>query len=192
MARNSNRNNQQDTKRKPKTLKNHQKTTTKDKNMRKSNQKQNIYILKRTTIIMLDNKDATILDILEKNARTSFTQIAQKLGISEAAIRKRVKKLETKEIILGYKAHVNYKKLGFSNKIIMGVDTMPEDYFKVIGELKKYKYIKNLTTSSGDHMIMFDVWVKDMDELNEILKEVNAISGVTKSCPSIIHENIKE
>ena len=141
---------------------------------------------------MLDSKDTTILELIEKNARTSFTKIGQILGISEAAIRKRVKKLEKKEIILGYKAHVNYKKLGYSNKIIMGVDTLPQDYFKVIGELKKYKYIKNLTTSSGDHMIMFDVWVKNMNELNEILKEINAINGVTKSCPSIIHENIKE
>lgn len=140
---------------------------------------------------MLDNKDTTILDLLEKNARTSFVEIGKKLGISEAAIRKRVKKLEEKEIILGYKAHVNYKKLGFSNKIIMGVDTTPQTYFDVINKLKEFNYIKNLTTSSGDHMIMFDVWVKDMKELNDYLSQINKVDGVTKSCPSIIHQEIE-
>ena len=142
--------------------------------------------------MILDLKDQTILELLEKNARTSFTAIAKQLNISEAAIRKRVKKLEEKEIILGYKASVNYKKLGFSNKVIMGVDTTPKDYFKVINTLKTLSHIKNLTTSSGDHMIMFDVWVKGMKELNEYLEEINAIEGVTESCPSIIHENVKE
>lgn len=140
---------------------------------------------------MIDNKDITILEELEQNARISFIKIAQKLGISEAAIRKRVKKLEEKNIILGYKASVNYKKLGYSNKIIMGVDTTPQSYFKVIGELKKNTKLKNITTSSGDHMIMFDVWVHDMTELNKILNEINEIKGVTQSCPSIIHEQIK-
>ena len=140
----------------------------------------------------LDSKDQKILEILETNARTSYTHIAKILNVSEAAIRKRVKKLEEKEIILGYKASVNYKKLGFSNKIVMGVDTEPKDYFKVIGELKKLDFIKNLTTSSGDHMIMFDTWVKDMNQLNDYLEQINSISGVTESCPSILHESIEK
>ncbi len=138
----------------------------------------------------LDNRDKTILEILEKNARTSYTEIAKQLNLTEAAIRKRIKKLEEKEIILGYKASVNYKKLGFKNKIIMGVDTTPKDYFKVINELKKLDFIKNLTTSSGDHMIMFETWVRNMDELNTYLETINSINGVTESCPSIIHEDL--
>lgn len=50
---------------------------------------------------MIDTKDQTILELLEKNARISYMEIARKLEISETAIRKRVKKLEEKEIILG-------------------------------------------------------------------------------------------
>lgn len=143
-------------------------------------------------MITIDEKDNIILGMLEKNARTNFTKIAKVLKISETAIRKRVKKLEEKEIIFGYKAKIDYKKLGYSNKIIMGVDTTPNQYFDVINKLKQFENIKDLTTSSGDHMIMFDVWVKDMDELNQILDKINSIDGVTKSCPSIIHESIKE
>ncbi len=140
----------------------------------------------------LDKKDLIIINLLEKNGRTSFTELAKILKISEGAIRKRVKKLEEKNIILGYKAIINYKKLGYNNKIIMGVDTTPHQYFKTINKLKNLDYVKNLTTSSGDHMIMFEVWVKNIDELNKILTEINNIEGVTKTCPSIIHEEIKK
>lgn len=141
--------------------------------------------------MLLDNKDKTIIETLEQNARTSFTSIAKKLNLSEAAIRKRVKKLEEKNIILGYKASVNYKKLGYSNKIIFGVDTTAKDYFNVINSLKEINFVKNLTTSSGDHMLMFEVWVKNMNELNLYLKQINSIGGVIESCPSIIHEDLK-
>lgn len=139
---------------------------------------------------MLDNKDESILEILEKNARTSYIDIAKKLNLSEAAIRKRVKKLEENNVILGYKASVNYKKLGYSNKIIIGVDTSPQDYFSVIEKLKNTEFVKNLSTSSGDHMIIFEIWVKDMGDLHQHIKKINNIEGVTQTCPSILHENI--
>ncbi len=141
---------------------------------------------------MIDTKDEFILEYLEKNARVPFTEIAKKLNITETAIRKRVKKLEEQNVILGYKAQVNYKKLGYSNKVVMGVDCDSKEYFKVINALKLMPEIKNLNTSSGDHMIMFDVWVKGMDELNDILDRVNAIAGVTQSCPSILQEKMKD
>ncbi|MEC8339864.1 MAG: Lrp/AsnC family transcriptional regulator [Nanoarchaeota archaeon] len=136
----------------------------------------------------IDSKDETIISILEKNGRTPFTQIAEILEVSEAAVRKRIKKLEEKEIILGYKAHVNYKKLGYANKVVMGVDTTSKDYFNVLKLLGEFPEIRNLSTSSGDHMIMFEVWIRNMSDLSELLERVNKINGVTESCPSILHE----
>lgn len=140
---------------------------------------------------MVDNTDMTILDYLENNARVSYTQLAKKLDVSEAAIRKRIKKLEEQKVILGYKASVNYKKLGFSNKVVIGVDTEAKNYFDVLNSLKTFEEIKNLNTSSGDHMIMFEVWIKDMENLNKVMEKINSIPGVVQSCPSIIHENMK-
>ena len=95
-------------------------------------------------------------------------------------------------MILGYKASVNYKKLGYSNKVVMGVDCESKEYFKVMNALKEMEEVKNLNASSGDHMIMFDVWVKNMNDLNEVLEKVNSISGVTQSCPSILQDVMKE
>ncbi len=139
---------------------------------------------------MMDVKDVLIIENLENNAKIPLKKMGFLLGISEPAVRKRIKKLEKEKIILGYKTIINYKKMGYSNKIIMGVDTVPEKYLKVINSLKKIDNIKNIQTCSGDHMIMFEVWIKNILELNIISEKINSIEGVTKSCPSIIHENV--
>jgi Lrp/AsnC family transcriptional regulator for asnA, asnC and gidA len=112
------------------------------------------------------------------------------LNVTEAAIRKRVKKLENEGVILNYKANINYKKLGFKNKVIMGVDTDPNKYLKVINKLREFDFIKHLNASSGDHMIMFEIWIKNLSELQEYLNKINSIDGVKESCPSIIHDEL--
>lgn len=139
---------------------------------------------------MIDQRDKIILEMLEENARTPFTTIAKKLKITEGAIRKRVKKLEDKGIIISYQANVNYKKIGFSNKVVMGIDTTPDKYLSIINHFKTLDFVRKLNTSSGDHMIMFDLWIKDMDDLDEKVKIITSIDGVTRVCPAIVHEEI--
>lgn len=141
---------------------------------------------------MIDIKDRQIIETLEKNAKSSYNNLAQILNISETAVRKRIKKLEEENIILGYKASINYRKLGFSNKIIMGVDVQTKHYFKILNKLNEFDFVKNLSKSSGDHMIMFEVWVKNLDELEKILDKVNSINGVIRSCPSILTSDFEK
>ena len=50
-----------------------------------------------------------ILQILRENARTPFVKIAELLGVSETAVRKRVRKLEEQGIIRKYTVEVDQK-----------------------------------------------------------------------------------
>ncbi|MEB3772596.1 MAG: AsnC family transcriptional regulator, partial [Desulfurococcales archaeon] len=63
---------------------------------------------------MIDEKDKVIVDMLRENARVSYSEIARKLGISEVAVMKRVKKLEASGVIKKYTVIVDYKKLGYN------------------------------------------------------------------------------
>jgi len=139
----------------------------------------------------MDTIDQRILHELEENAKCSYADLAKLLQISEPAVRKRVKKLEDKNVILGYRTLIDHKALGYSNKVVVGVDTTAADYACVIENLKKFPEVRNLRTSSGDHMLMFEVWVKDIEDLGKFIEKVNTIKGVVQSCPSVIHDNIK-
>lgn len=66
----------------------------------------------------MDEIDKDIIFHLQENARISFTELGKQVGLSTPAVTERVKKLEDKNIIQGYKAVINSDKL---NKPIMAM-----------------------------------------------------------------------
>ena len=141
---------------------------------------------------MLDERDKVIIDMLTRDARTPFTEIAKVLGISETAVRKRVKALEEAGVIKQYTAVVDPSKLGYNLVSLTGVDTLPEKIFEVASKLKKFEFVRKVYLTSGDHMIMAEVWAKDGEDLSDIISnKIGRIDGVTKVCPAIILEKLK-
>ncbi|MBC7081038.1 MAG: Lrp/AsnC family transcriptional regulator [Thermoplasmatales archaeon] len=141
---------------------------------------------------MLDEKDRKIIEILEENARTPYTKIAKELGLSEGAIRKRVDNLEKEGVIKKYIAVVDPKKVGYNSIALLGVDIEPTKLFEIANEIAKINEAKNVSISTGDHMIMAEIWAKDGKKLSEILTRIGKIEGVKRLCPAIILEKIKE
>ncbi len=133
-----------------------------------------------------------ILNILMKDGRKPYTEIAKELGTSESSIRKRVRKMEDEGIIKGYKVEVEPSKIGYGVVALTGFDTNPEDFLNVANNLCKFDEVKKVWTSTGDHMIMTEIWAKDGRELSEILfNKVGKIEGIKKVCPAIILEQLK-
>lgn len=66
----------------------------------------------------MDEIDKDIIFHLQENGRMAFTELGKKVGLSTPAVNERVKKLEEKNIIQGYKAIINSDKL---NKPIMAM-----------------------------------------------------------------------
>lgn len=126
-----------------------------------------------------------------ENARTPYQEIARRLGVSETAVRKRVRKLEEKGIIKRYTVEVDPKKLGFEIQALIGVDTKPEYFISILGRLKELEEIRSLYSSSGDHMILIECWFKSSGELTEFVKFLENLEGITRVCPALILEKIK-
>jgi len=139
----------------------------------------------------MDRKDKIILELLSENARLPYSEIAKKLGISETAVRKRVRKLEEKGVIEGYTLRINPVKLGYKSIAHVGIDTDPNTFLGVACKLKEMDAIKCVAITSGGHMIMVDIWAKDSEELTKILEEIKKIEGVKKVNPSVILEMLK-
>mgnify|MGYP000581564498 CR=1 FL=1 len=140
----------------------------------------------------MDEKDKKILNILMEEGRKPFTEIAKELNTSESSIRKRIKKMEADGIIKGYNVMVEPNKIGYGVVALTGFDTIPEDFLYVANELCKYEEVKKVYTTTGDHMIMTEIWAKDGRELTEIIfNKIGKIDGIKKVCPAIILEQMK-
>ncbi len=140
----------------------------------------------------LDDKDLMIINMLKENSRTPYTDIARKLGISDVAVLKRIRKLEQLGVIKKYTIIVDPKKLGYNAVSITGIDSEPEHLFNVLEELKNKDYVNFLALTSGDHSIIAIIWAHDSRELARIHDEISKINGVKRVCPALILDILKE
>lgn len=138
----------------------------------------------------MDEKDKKIIEIVMENARTPKTNIARELGITEAAVRKRISNLEKERILLGYKAVVDYKAVSLSASLT-GMDVEPERLWDVVEALKKMDEVKSMWLTTGDHTLMAELVADGVDEISAIHEKIGRIKGIKRVCPSIIVDVLK-
>jgi Lrp/AsnC family transcriptional regulator for asnA, asnC and gidA len=64
---------------------------------------------------------------------------------------------------------------------------------EIAQRLCNLKEVKCVATSSGDHMIMLEIWARSGKELNKLLcEEIGKIEGVKEICPALILEKLKD
>lgn len=142
---------------------------------------------------MLDKLDFDIIKEMRHNARIPFLEIAKKLNASESTVRHRVKNLEEKGVIQKYAVQIDPEKMGFDAVAYVGVDVQPEKFLHVAKSLTEFENVKMVATTSGDHMIMTEIWGEKQAELRQFISDrIEKIAGVTRTCPAIITEKIKE
>ena len=118
--------------------------------------------------------------------------IAKKLRLSESTIRKRVLALQKKGVIKRFTIQVDPTKLGINTVAIVGVDVDPTKLLEAAQKLCEIEEVKYVATSTGDHMIMTEIWTRDGRELTRLISErIGRIEGVRKICPAIILERMK-
>ena len=126
-----------------------------------------------------------------ENSRRPYVELARILGVTEAAVRKRIKRLEERKVIRRYTIDVDPKKLGYEVVGIIGLDTAPEHYLRVMEDLKKCEEVVNLYSTSGDHMLIAECWFKNSGQLSEFIKKLEQTEGVKRICPAIVLEKLK-
>jgi Lrp/AsnC family transcriptional regulator for asnA, asnC and gidA len=140
----------------------------------------------------MDEKDMKIIELLQENSRISYTEIAKILGVTETTVRKRIAELEKKGVIRKYTIEVDPSKLGYKSVTILGLDVEPKYLLEAARKLAELKETRWVATSTGDHMIMAEIWTRDGEELfNLITKKISRIKGVKDLCPAIIMERVK-
>jgi len=150
----------------------------------------NIFIRVKYVKHSMDERDLRIIEVLVGNARIPRSRIAEALGITETAVRKRISKLEKEGIILGYRAVVDYRKINMVQSFT-GIDVDPDALINVMRELRKISGVVSLYLTTGDHNLIAEIICKDMDELEEIHEKIMKIHGVKRICPAIVTEIIE-
>ncbi len=131
----------------------------------------------------LDDTDLKILDIITKNARTPFKDVATECGISRAAVHQRVNRMIEMEVIVGSGYHIDPKKIDFRTCTYIGIFLEKGSlYHEVAMQLEKINEIVECHYTTGQYAIFAKVYARDNEHLKEILSEkIQKIQGISST-----------
>jgi Lrp/AsnC family transcriptional regulator for asnA, asnC and gidA len=131
----------------------------------------------------LDVLDIQILDILVKDSRTPYLEIARQCHVSGGTIHVRMKKMEDMKIIKGTKLIIDSSKLGYDVCCFVGIYLdKASSYPAALEELHLIKEIVELHYTTGEYSIFAKVVCKSIRDLQDLLmSKIQIISGVQRT-----------
>lgn len=144
-------------------------------------------------MVILDRKDLLILRRLQENSRVPFRKIGSQIGLTEGAVRGRVKRLFSEGVIERFTIAVNPQPAGFRVLARLGVDVSSPGQLKAVArELAKLNEVYFVGLATGTHDLLLDVITNDIDGLKEFLVEkMGKVKGVRESDTSIVMQIYK-
>src|SRR5579871_988144 len=83
---------------------------------------------------VLDATNVRLLTELQADARLTLAELGRRVGLSSPAVAERLARLEQEEVILGYHAHLNPRKLGLTLSAVIRVRPAPRQ-LQAVGQL---------------------------------------------------------
>jgi len=144
---------------------------------------------------MLDNYDRKILKLLQVDGRMTITELSDQIGLSKTPCLNRVKKLENKGYIRGYRAVINHE-LAEDNHIAFVQIKMDDTKTQALNAFNAA--IKEISEVVQCHLIAshFDYLLKvrtnNMESYRKVLGEkISALPHVQNSSTFVVMEEVK-
>lgn len=143
---------------------------------------------------MIDDMDRKILKILQDNARTPNSEIAEKIGMAPSATYERVRKLERKGIIKGYEVRLDSEKLGAGLIAFVAVKTGELAGEALAGpDLVKIPEVQEVYNVAGEDCYFLKVRARNTSDLNRLIREkIGRVQSVKSTRTTIVLETHKE
>lgn len=141
----------------------------------------------------LDDLDQQILQLLIKNARMSYSDIAQQVGISRVAVKMRVQSLEQRGIIEEYTTIINPSKINGDVSCYFEIETTPDALSEVIHQLNQNDTITQIYRVTGKNKLHVHAVASSNEEMEELIQNtIDKLPGVISSSCNIILSRIKD
>lgn len=141
----------------------------------------------------LDELDQQIVRLLIENARISYSEIGEKVGISRVAVKSRIQVLEQKGIIEEYTTVINPQKISGAVSCYFEIETTPECLSKVIDILNNHDNVTQIYRVTGKDKLHVHAVASSSDEMETFLHEViDKLPGILSCSCNIILSRIKD
>ena len=128
----------------------------------------------------MEEIDRRIVNLLSRNGRMSFTELARQAGLSVSAVHQRVRRLETEGVITGYVALCDPNVIGLPLTAIVSVKPFdPAAPDEVPEKLRNLDAIEACHSVAGDENYILKVRVASPTALEDLLQQIRSIAQVS-------------
>lgn len=143
-----------------------------------------------------DRVDRKILDILQRDGRTSITDLAQAVGLSATPCAERVRRLERNGVITGYHARVSPQALGKTLLVFLEIKLSAKSdavFEKIRKELDGMPEVMECHLVSGDFDYLVKARLAEMNDYRRLLGDIlQRLPASAESRSYVVMEEIKE
>ncbi|MCT1556815.1 Lrp/AsnC family transcriptional regulator [Helcobacillus massiliensis] len=138
----------------------------------------------------LSEFDRSLISLLRKDGRMPIATLAAQLGVSRTTVTKRLERLESRGVIVGYTVRVRDEGeldqiRSVTHIAVGGVTTTT-----VIERLRGMPEIAALHTTNGNWDLVAEISCRDLTHFDQVLREIRNTSGVENSHSSLLLSSV--
>ena len=131
---------------------------------------------------LMDSAGWHLLEALQQDARLSYTELGQRVGLSAPAVAERVRRMEDAGIISGYHAEINRSKLGLPITAIIRMSTFPGDRCtRFTASVQDIPEVLECSRVTGDDSMIIKVMAASVEHLETLIDHLSEQGNITTS-----------
>lgn len=141
----------------------------------------------------LDKLDQKILRLLVENARMSYSEIGERVGVSRVAVKARIQALEQRGVIEEYTTIINPQKINGAVSCYFELEFSPETFAQAASLLKENETVTQIYRVTGKNKLHVHAVAASGEEMERLIREViDPLPGMTECSCNMILSRIKD
>jgi len=128
---------------------------------------------------MLDERDLDIIAALQDDARATYADVGQRVGLSASAVHDRVRKLEHAGVIRGYRAVIDPQRVGlFVTAVIAATPLDPTQPDDLPDRVAEFPEVEDCLSVAGEASYLLKVRVRTTADLEDLIRRLREKASV--------------
>ncbi|NIF30321.1 Lrp/AsnC family transcriptional regulator [Pantoea sp. Tr-811] len=130
---------------------------------------------------LLDAIDLKLVNLLLKDARASYKTLAAEVGLTSPACAERIRRLKEDGVIKGYRAEVDWARLGHPIKAVIRISAPAQQGKSLIKAFEETPNVIEVMRLTGADSYLVQILAKSSEELESVIDRIGSYGTVTTS-----------
>ncbi|MGD6933235.1 MAG: Lrp/AsnC family transcriptional regulator [Candidatus Bathyarchaeia archaeon] len=136
----------------------------------------------------MDETDRKILKILKNDARAGYVEIGSQVGLSEGAVRKRMKTLTDEGVIRKFTVKIGVAEGAEAITLLTVNPAYPTQ--EVTKRIQTIPNVETIYEVTGEYDIVAVIGGMNVVEVNECIEKIRRVEGIMKTNTMIVLRNL--